>query len=98
MWRKFSPIPGLEEKYCTVPERLRHSAEAQPYGGGHSGKERVEGVTIAEVDEHLKPIPGTEEQFSCDTLLLSVGLIPENELSKEIGVELSPCHQRAQSQ
>ena len=54
------------------------------------GKERVEGVTIAEVDEHLKPIPGTEEQFSCDTLLLSVGLIPENELSKEIGVELSP--------
>lgn len=54
------------------------------------GKERVEGVTIAQVDEHFKPIPGTEEDYSCDTLLLSVGLIPENELSREIGVELSP--------
>ena len=54
------------------------------------GKERVSGVTIARVDENLKPIPGTEEEISCDTLLLSVGLIPENELSREIGVELSP--------
>ncbi len=54
------------------------------------GKERVEGVTIAQVDEHFKPIPGTEEDYACDTLLLSVGLIPENELSREIGVELSP--------
>ncbi len=54
------------------------------------GRERVTGVTIAQVDEKLKPIPGTEEDISCDTLLLSVGLIPENELSKEIGVELSP--------
>ncbi len=54
------------------------------------GKERVEGVTIAQVDEHNKPIPGTEEDYSCDTLLLSVGLIPENELSRGIGVELSP--------
>ena len=54
------------------------------------GKERVTGVTIAQVDEHLKPIPGTEEQIPCDTLLLSVGLIPENELSKAVGVELSP--------
>lgn len=54
------------------------------------GKERVEGVTIAQVDEHLKPIPGTEEDYDCDTLLLSVGLIPENELSREIGVDLSP--------
>ncbi len=54
------------------------------------GKERVTGVTIAKVDDHLKPIPGTEEEISCDTLLLSVGLIPENELSREIGVELSP--------
>lgn len=54
------------------------------------GKERVTGVTIAQVDQSLKPIPGTEEEIDCDTLLLSVGLIPENELSREIGVELSP--------
>ncbi len=54
------------------------------------GKERVTGVTIARVDEKLKPIPGTEEHFDCDTLLLSVGLIPENELSKAVGVSLSP--------
>ncbi len=54
------------------------------------GKERVTGVTIAQVDGRLKPIPGTEEHYDCDTLLLSVGLIPENELSKAVGVELSP--------
>lgn len=54
------------------------------------GKERVEGVTIAQVDEHMKPIPGTEEEYKCDTLLLSCGLIPENELSSAAGVELSP--------
>lgn len=54
------------------------------------GKNRVEGVTIARVDENLKPIPGTEEEYDCDTLLLSVGLIPENELSRQVGVELSP--------
>ncbi len=53
------------------------------------GKERVEGVTIAEVDKTGKPIAGTEEYYTCDTLLLSVGLIPENEVSKQIGVELS---------
>ena len=54
------------------------------------GRERVEGVIIAEVDERMKPIPGTEEHYSCDTLLLSVGLIPENELSLSAGVELHP--------
>ena len=53
------------------------------------GKERVKGVTLAKVDEHLKPIPGTEEYIPCDTLLLSVGLLPENELSRGAGVELS---------
>jgi sarcosine oxidase subunit alpha len=52
------------------------------------GKERLEGVTIAQVDEKLQPIPGTEEYIECDTLLLSVGLIPENELSKNSGLEL----------
>ncbi|HJC62153.1 MAG TPA: FAD-dependent oxidoreductase [Candidatus Blautia merdavium] len=53
------------------------------------GKERVTGITLAEVDENRKPIPGTEEFYSCDTLLLSCGLIPENELSGKMGVELS---------
>lgn len=46
------------------------------------GKERVKGVTLAKVDEHMKPIAGTEEYIPCDTLLLSVGLLPENELSR----------------
>lgn len=54
------------------------------------GKERVEGITLAEVDNRGKPIPGTEEFYSCDTLLLSVGLIPENELSNGMGVEMNP--------
>ena len=54
------------------------------------GKERVEGVTLAQVDETGKPIKGTEEFISCDTLLLSCGLIPENELSTGMGVALSP--------
>ena len=53
------------------------------------GKERVTGVTIAQVDENRRPIPGTEVNYSCDTLLLSVGLIPENELSRSIGVEMN---------
>jgi pyruvate/2-oxoglutarate dehydrogenase complex dihydrolipoamide dehydrogenase (E3) component len=54
------------------------------------GKERVEAVTIAEVDANKKPIPGTEERYTCDTLLLSCGLIPENELSKSAGVAMNP--------
>ncbi len=54
------------------------------------GKDRITGVTIAKVDCTGKPIQGTEEYYSCDTLLLSVGLIPENELSRELGVELNP--------
>ena len=53
------------------------------------GKERVEGVTLAEVDQSGKPVPGTEEEYPCDTLLLSVGLIPENELSNGMGVEMN---------
>lgn len=52
------------------------------------GKERLEGITLAQVDERNKPIPGTEEAYTCDTLLLSVGLIPENELSSGMGVEM----------
>jgi NADPH-dependent 2,4-dienoyl-CoA reductase/sulfur reductase-like enzyme len=54
------------------------------------GRERLEAVTIAAVDEHSRPIPGTEEEIPCDTLLLSVGLIPENELSAGAGIALSP--------
>ncbi|NMA46110.1 MAG: FAD-dependent oxidoreductase [Lentisphaerae bacterium] len=54
------------------------------------GKDRVEGVIVNKVDENLRPIPGTERAFTCDTLLLSVGLIPENELSRAAGLELDP--------
>ena len=54
------------------------------------GKDRVKAVTIAEVGPDRRPIPGTEERYECDTLLLSCGLIPENELSKSAGVDLSP--------
>lgn len=55
------------------------------------GRERLTGVTIAEVDAAKNPIPGTERELACDTLLLSVGLIPENELSAMAGVALSPA-------
>lgn len=54
------------------------------------GKDRLEGVTIAKVDEKRNPVPGTEQYVECDTLLLSVGLLPENELSKGLGVEMDP--------
>lgn len=54
------------------------------------GRERVTGVTVSQVDDHLKPIPGTEKEYACDTVILSVGLIPENELSIDSGVEIDP--------
>ncbi|HVP91271.1 MAG TPA: FAD-dependent oxidoreductase [Terriglobales bacterium] len=54
------------------------------------GRDRVESVVVAAVDGSLEPVPGTEREVRCDTLLLSVGLIPENELSKRAGVALSP--------
>ena len=54
------------------------------------GQSRLQAVEVSAVDENLKPIPGTEEIIPCDTLLLSVGLIPENELSKQAGVRLNP--------
>ena len=53
------------------------------------GRDRVEGVTIAKVDEKMRPVPGTEFDIECDTLLLSVGLIPENEISIAAGVEIA---------
>lgn len=52
------------------------------------GKSRLEGVTVSQVDEQLRPIPGTEKRYDCDTLVLSVGLLPENELSIDAGVTL----------
>ena len=54
------------------------------------GGKRVERVTVVQVDKNLQAIPGTEEEISCDTILLSVGLIPENELTGEVGIELDP--------
>jgi NADPH-dependent 2,4-dienoyl-CoA reductase/sulfur reductase-like enzyme len=54
------------------------------------GKDRLTGITIAQVDEKMQPIEGTEEAIECDTLLLSVGLIPENEISRALGVAIDP--------
>jgi len=67
-----------------IPLRLNHTVVAV------HGKERLEGVTVAEVDQNRKPIMETAEYVPCDTLLLSVGLIPENELSRDAGIELDP--------
>ncbi|HNW87132.1 MAG TPA: FAD-dependent oxidoreductase [Candidatus Limiplasma sp.] len=59
------------------------------------GRDRLEGVTVAQVDAKREPIPGTETHFACDTLLLSVGLIPENELTRQADVEMSAATQGA---
>lgn len=67
-----------------IPLKLSHTVT------GIDGKDRLRGVFISRVDEYRRPIPGTEEYISCDTLLLSVGLIPENELSQDMGVEIEP--------
>ena len=65
-----------------IPLYLSHTVT------GIHGKERLEGVTVAKVGDDRRPIPGTEEYIECDTLLLSVGLLPENELTKEAGIVL----------
>ncbi|MDO5452924.1 MAG: DUF1667 domain-containing protein, partial [Eubacteriales bacterium] len=52
------------------------------------GEDRLTGLEIAQVDEHMKPVPGTEQYLDCDALILSVGLIPENEISEKLGVEI----------
>ena len=67
-----------------IPLKLRHTVV------DIEGKKRVEAITIAQVDEKNRPIPGTEERYECDTLLLSCGLIPENELSRSAGVDINP--------
>ena len=66
-----------------IPLKLSHTVTCI------HGKERVEGVTVSEVGPDRRPVPGTEEFYSCDTLLLSCGLLPENELSKQAGITLS---------
>ena len=55
-----------------------------------NGASRLTGVTVSEVDGQLRPIPGTEKEYACDTLILSVGLIPENELTVDAGIPLDP--------
>ena len=75
-------VQGLDD--FDIPLKLSHTVI------DIEGRERVEAVTIAEVGPDRKPVPGTEERYTCDTLLLSCGLIPENELSKGAGVELNP--------
>lgn len=65
-----------------IPLKLRHTVV------DIQGKDRVESVTLAQVDENRQPIPGTEEVIPCDTLLLSCGLIPENELSRQLPLSL----------
>lgn len=67
-----------------IPLKLSHTVV------NIEGKERVTGITLAEVGPDRKPIPGTEEHYSCDTLLLSCGLIPENELTKGMGISMNP--------
>ncbi len=67
-----------------IPLKLSHTVV------NIKGKERLEGITLAQVDAKGKPIPGTEEEYTCDTLLLSVGLIPENELSDGMGIDMNP--------
>ncbi|MFW6270740.1 MAG: NAD(P)/FAD-dependent oxidoreductase [Bacillota bacterium] len=67
-----------------IPLKLRHTISRI------EGKDRVEKVYVNEVDKNMNPIPGTEKEINCDTVLLSVGLIPENELSKKMGLKLDP--------
>ncbi len=67
-----------------IPLHLSHTIVAI------HGKDRVTGVTVAKVDEKMRPIAGTEFEIECDTVLLSVGLIPENEISRGLGLEMHP--------
>jgi NADPH-dependent 2,4-dienoyl-CoA reductase/sulfur reductase-like enzyme/CxxC motif-containing protein len=83
-------IGGLIRNECqclrdfNIPVYLSHTVTKV------HGNQRVTGVTISAIDQNGQPIAGTEQEIECDTLLLSVGLIPENELSKTAGIELSP--------
>lgn len=75
-------IQCLEDYH--IPLYLSHTVT------GIHGDSRLTGVTISRVDERLRPIPGTEKEYACDTLILSAGLIPDNQLSAEAGVVLDP--------
>ncbi len=83
-------LTGLSRNYVQglldfdIPLQLQHTVKRI------IGRDRVEAVEAVAVDERWQPIPGTEEIIPCDTLLLSVGLIPENELSQKVGVRLDP--------
>src|SRR5690625_1545062 len=65
-----------------MPLMLRHTITKI------KGRKRVEGVVVVNTDENKRPIPGTEKEYECDTVLISAGLIPENELSLGIGISL----------
>ena len=80
----FQYIEHYQSEDFDIPLKLRHTVTEI------HGKERLTGVTLAQVDEKGTPIEGTEEEISCDTLLLAVGLIPENELSREAGIQIDP--------
>lgn len=83
-------LTGLTRNYVqclmdfNIPLQLQHTVKRV------LGKNRVEAIESVQVDERWNPIPGTEEIIPCDTLLLSVGLIPENELSRKAGVQIDP--------
>lgn len=83
-------LTGLTRNYVQclqdfdIPLQLQHTVKRI------IGNERVEAIESVQIDDHRQPIPGTEEVIPCDTLLLSVGLIPENELSRKAGVALDP--------
>ena len=66
-----------------IPLYLSHTVTAV------HGDNRLTGVTVSRVDEHLRPVPGTEKEYKCDTLILSVGLIPENELTRKADITIS---------
>ena len=83
-------LTGLNRNYVqclldyNIPLQLKHTVSRI------LGKERVEAIETVQVDDHWQPVPGTSEIIHCDTLLLSVGLIPENELSRKAGVLIDP--------
>lgn len=89
MWN-LCPIPALNRNIVQclqdydIPLYLSHTIT------DIQGHKRVEKAIVSKVDANRKPIPGTEIEFDCDTILLSVGLIPENELSRGVGIQIDP--------
>ncbi len=83
------PAPGAGAERSPVPLRLRHPLHLQTTVTRIFGPRRLEGVELSQVDGAGRPIPGTGRRVDCDTLL-SVGLIPENEIAAQAGVSLDP--------